>query len=213
MLDRSSDSREHPAVANARDIRITTLPGALRTRLTIAIAAIVTLAACGRDESANYARGRGLEPASLSPSAQAAAYEAALRGAFELNDPMLSLLLDSRELPRTIGLGGTAKLPEAVVRELRGRGTVRGTCVPPTATRSTPSCSAERPGYVVRFSPIFGMRGDSVAVYMFAQQYDTPTSGHSAPLRFERLYHLVRSGAGWRAALEGTVPKSVRGER
>lgn len=157
-------------------------------------------------------RGHGLKPASLSASSQAAAYEAALRGAFELNDPSLSLLIDSRELPRTVGLGDSAQLPENVVRELRQRGTVKGTCAPPLTTRSTPNCSAERPGYVVRFSPIFRMRGDSVAVYVFAQQYDTPASGHSAPLRFERLYHLVRSGDGWRAALEGTVPKSVRGE-
>jgi len=186
-----------------------------RRRRTIEIATIVCLCACARDETANYARGRGLEPASLTVPSQAAAYEAALRGAFDLNDPTLFLLLDPRELPRTVGLGGTAKVPETVVREMRGRGTVKGTCVPPVASRSTPSCSAERPGYVVRFSPIFGMRGDSVAVYMFAQQYDTPASGHSAPLRFERLYHLVRSGGGdgWRAALEGTVPKSVRGER
>jgi hypothetical protein len=176
------------------------------------IATLAWLGACARDDGANYARGRGLEPAALSASAQASAYEGAMRGAFELNDPTLSLLLDTRELPRTFGLGGTARLPDDVVRELRGRGSVKGTCAPPTNTRSTPSCSAERPGYVVRFSRILAMRGDSVAVYMFAQQYDTPTSGHSAPLRFERLYHLVRSGNGWRAALEGTVPKSVRGD-
>ena len=173
---------------------------------------LAILVACARDESANYARGRGLVPASLSPSTQAAVYEGALRGAFELNDPTLFLLLDPRELPRTVGLGGTARIPEAVVREMRGRGTVKGTCAPPITTRSTPSCSAERPGYVVRFSPVFRMRGDSLAAYMFAQQYDTPASGHSAPLRFERLYYLVRSGDGWRAALEGTVPKSVRGD-
>ena len=43
--------------------------------------------------------------------------------------------------------------------------------------------------------------------------YDTPSSGYSEPLRFERVYHIVRSGDGWRAALEGRVPKDVRGER
>jgi hypothetical protein len=195
---------------------VTSIASARRTfRIlhTIEIATVICLAACARDEKANYVRGRGLEPASLSSSSQAAVYEGALRGAFELDDPTLSLLLDLRELPRTVGLRGSARVPETVVRELRGRGTVKGTCAPPVTTRSTPSCTAERPGYVVRFSPIFGMRGDTVAVYMFAQQYDTPASGHSAPLRFERLYHLVRSGDRWRAALEGTVPKSARGER
>ena len=196
-----------------RDTSIATPKGAFRKTRKIVIATIAFLGACARDETANYARGRGLERASLSSSTQAAVYEGALRGAFELNDPTLSLLLDPRELPRTVGLGAAGRLPEAVVRELRGRGIVKGTCVPPITTRGTPSCTAERPGYVVRFSPVFRMRGDSVAAYMFAQQYDTPASGHSAPLRFERLYHLVPSGDRWRAALEGMVPKSVRGEQ
>jgi hypothetical protein len=177
------------------------------------IATLILGAACARDEKANHARGSGLEPASLSPATQAAIYEAALRGAFELEDPTLSLLLDTRELPRTVGLGGATRVPETVVRELRRRGTVDGMCTPPITTTGTPNCKAERPGYVVRFSPIFRMHGDSVATYLFAQQYDTPASGHSAPLRFERVYHLVRSGDRWRAALEGSVPKSVRGER
>lgn len=179
---------------------------------TLVIATIVLAGACAGEAGTGYVRGRGLDRASLSPSSQAAVYEAAMRGAFEVNDPTLSLLLDARELPRTVGLESTAMLPEAVVRELRQRGTVKGTCTPPLTTRSTPTCHAERPGYVVRFSEILGMRGDSVAVYLFAQQYDTPASGHAAPLRFERVYHLVRSGDRWRAALEGTVPKSVRGE-
>lgn len=192
---------------------ITTPRRTFRKTHAIIVAAIVLGGACARDDSANHARGRGLEPASLSPSTQAAVYQAALRGAFELDDPALSLLLDSRQLPRTVGLGDAAPLPETVVRELRQRGIVKGTCTPPITTRGTPNCIAERPGYVVRFSPVFAMQGDSVAVYLFAQQYDTPASGHSAPLRFEHVYHLVRSGDGWRAALEGNVPKSVRGER
>jgi hypothetical protein len=195
------------------DTSIATLRETVPRRRTIVIATIVFLGACAGDENANYARGRGLKPASLSPSMQAAAYEAALRGAFELGDPTLSLLLDSRELPRTVGLGDEGRIPAAVASELQRRGMVKGTCAPPITRRSTPSCPAELPGYVVRFSRVFGMRGDSVEVYVFAQQYDTPSSGHSPPLRFERVYHLVRSGDGWRAALEGRVPKEVRGDR
>jgi hypothetical protein len=196
-----------------RDISIATLRESVRRRCTIVIATTVLLGACAGDENANHVRGRGLERASLSPSMQAAAYEAAVRGAFELDDPTLSLLLDSRELPRTVGLGDEGSIPAAVGSELRRRGLVKGTCAPPITSRSTPNCPAERPGYVVRFSRVFRIPGDSVAVYVFAQQYDTPASGHSPPLRFERVYHLVRSGDGWRAALEGRVPKEVRGDR
>lgn len=140
-------------------------------------------------------------------------YDATARGAFTLDDPALSLLLDPRELPRTVGLEVVGRLPQAVVTAMRDRGTVKGTCEPPVDDRKTPRCTAARPGYVVRFSPVFAMRGDSVEAYVFAQKYDTPSSGYSAPLRFERVYHLVRSGDGWRAALEGRVPKEIRGER
>lgn len=158
-------------------------------------------------------RGRGLQPATLSPDAQAAVYDAAVRGAFEVDDPTLSLLLDPRELPRTVGLDAGASLQPSVISAMRDRGTVKGTCQPALTSRRTPRCAAARPGYVVRFSPVFAMRGDSVAAYIFAQKYDTPSSGYSEPLRFERVYHIVRSGNGWRAALEGRVPKEIRGER
>lgn len=171
------------------------------------------LGGCGGGDDSNFVRGRGHTPASLDPAAQGGVYEAALRGAFQLDDPSLSLLVDPRELPRAVGLGAGARLPDAVVSELKRRGTVKGTCEPPLVGRRTPKCSAERPGYVVRFSPVFSVRGDSVEAYVFAQKYDTPSSGYSEPLRFERVYHIVRSGDGWRAALEGRVPKDIRGER
>jgi hypothetical protein len=171
------------------------------------------LGGCGGGDDSNFVRGRARTPATLEPVAQAGVYEATLRGAFQLDDPSLSLLVDPRELPRTVGLDAGTRLPDAVVSELKRRGIVRGTCEPPVVGRRTPRCTAERPGYVVRFSPVFSMRGDSVEAYVFAQKYDTPSSGYSEPLRFERVYHVVRSGDGWRAALEGRVPKDIRGER
>jgi hypothetical protein len=65
----------------------------------------------------------------------------------------------------------------------------------------------------VRFSPIFTLRGDSVQVYLYAQKYDSPTSGNSDRLRFERAYQVVpRGGDAWRAVREGRVPKEIRGE-
>jgi len=143
-------------------------------------------------------------------------YEAAARAAFDVNDPDLSLLLDRRELPRTTGLdtAGAAQISEGVVAEARRRGVFKGTCEPSlTNTKGTARCKAERPGYVLRFSPVFAEHGDTAEVYMYAQRYDTPSSGISETLRFEQAYQVVRAPDGWRAAREGRVPKEIRGEK
>jgi len=169
--------------------------------------------ACKADDS-NAVRGRGLNVAPLSAVAQAHVYEAAARAAFEVNDESLSLLLDPRELPRDIGLAVGARLSDSIGAELHRRGVTKGTCEPPLASnRASPRCTAALPGYVVRFSPIFTLRGDSVQVYLYAQKYDSPTSGNSDRLRFERAYQVVPNGDAWRAVREGRVPKEIRGER
>jgi hypothetical protein len=173
---------------------------------------VSSIGACGGDAS-NDVRGRGMAIAQLSPAAQAAVYDAAARGAFDVNDPALSLLLDARLLPRTIGLASSGRLPESVTEEMHRRGTIKGTCEPALdGGRGTPRCSADLPGYVVRFSPVFTLRGDSTQVYIYAQKYDTKGSGNSPPLRFERAYQVVRRGDGWRAVREGRIPKEIRGE-
>jgi hypothetical protein len=66
---------------------------------------------------------------------------------------------------------------------------------------------------VIRFSPVFALRGDSVQVYLYVQKYDTPSGDTSQTLRFERAYQVVRTGDDWRAVREGRVPKEIRGER
>jgi hypothetical protein len=139
-------------------------------------------------------RGRGLNVGPLSATAQAHVYEAAVRAAFEVDDESLSLLLDPRELPRDIGLAVGARLSDSIGAELRHRGVTKGTCEPPVASnRGSPKCTAALPGYVVRFSPIFTLRGDSVQVYLYAQKYDSPTSGNSDRLRFERACKSFRA--------------------
>jgi len=169
--------------------------------------------ACNRDEPTGV-RGRGLVEAGLPAADQARVYEAAMRTAFELDDAGLYLLLDSRQLPRDVGLAASGNMPAAVAADLRQRGIVRGTCEPPLqGTRGAAQCTAARPGYVVRFSPVFTLRGDSVQVYLYAQKYDTPGSERSQALRFERAYQVVHRGDEWRAAREGRVPKEVRGEK
>jgi hypothetical protein len=173
--------------------------------------ALLMSTACTKDDSS--VRGRGLSVATLPAASQARVYEAALRASFELDDQALSLLLDPRELPRDVGLAESTRLPDAVVAELRRRGATKGTCEPSIAPKpGVPICKAALPGYVVRFSPVFGLRGDSVQVYVYVQKYDTPTSGRSDRLRFERAYQVVKRGDDWKAVREGRVPKEIRGE-
>ncbi|MGH7620418.1 MAG: hypothetical protein ACREPM_24640 [Gemmatimonadaceae bacterium] len=182
-----------------------------RPRFASVVISAVMLASCTTDDS-NVVRGKGLTVAQLSPADQAHVYEAAVRGAFDL-DPSLSLLLDSRELPRGLGLSPEGAVPSAVGTELRQRGITRGSCEPSLATKGAPKCKAELPGYVLRFSPVFTLRGaDSVQVYVYVQKYDVPGGEVSQTLRFERAYQVVRRGDEWRAVREGRVPKEIRGE-
>jgi hypothetical protein len=172
---------------------------------------IAALSACEREDS-NVVRGKRLDVATLPADAQARIYEAAARGSFDVDGT--SLLIDRRLLPRTIGLDDGGRLSDGVVDAMRRRGAIKGTCEPPLAgTRGTAKCDAELPGYVVRYSPVFAITNDSVQVYLYAQKYDTPASGLSETLRFERAYQVVRRGDDWSAVREGHVPKEARGER
>jgi hypothetical protein len=181
----------------------------VRALALLAIAALVSNA-CTKDDSS--VRGRGLSVATLPTAAQARVYEATLRASFEVDDPGLSLLLDPRELPRDVGLAESTRLPDAVAAELRERGVTKGNCEPPTVPKGVPICKAALPGYVVRFSPVFSLKGDSVQVYVYVQKYDTPGSERSDRLRFERAYQVVKRGDTWKAVREGRVPKEIRGE-
>jgi len=168
-------------------------------------------AACAGDDS-NFVRGRNLTVATLASVDQARIYEAAARSGFDVNNT--SLLLDPRYLPREVGLAPSGRVSDAVIEELRRRGTIRGVCEPPLAgLRGNPRCTAPYPGYVLRYSPVFMIRSDSVQVYVYAQQYETAASGRAETLRFERAYQIVRRGSAWAAVREGHVPKDVRGER
>ena len=175
------------------------------------VAAVVLLScelACRRDDDSNTLRGRGLEPARLSNADRASVYNAALRAMFDMDDPALWLLLDPRFLPRTSGVGIGLPMPGGLSSTLRGQGVVKGTCVAPAGgTKKTLLCRAERPGYVVRFSDVFARSSDSVEVYVFVQKYDTPESGATEALRFEKAYQVVRQNGAWRAAKEGRVPR------
>src|SRR4051812_44689880 len=172
---------------------------------------ILLLTAC-RADSANdsAARGRGLASAHLPVEDRVRVYKAALGASFELADPALTLLLDRRVLARTGGFGGTERLSGALEAALRRDGIVKGICEPPiTSSRKTPHCSAQGPGYVVRFSDVLRRAPDSVEVYLAVQNYDTPSSGASQSMRFERAYQVVRRGESWSAAREARVRETT----
>jgi hypothetical protein len=183
--------------------------------IDVVMVVIVAICACRSDDpndDPSIVRGRRLTVAALPADAQARIYEAAARGSFDVDGT--SLLLDQRFLPREVGLGAGGRVPEDVVAAMRQRGAIKGTCEPSlTGAVGTARCTAELPGYVVRYSPVFTITPDSVQVYLYAQKYDTPASGRSETLRFERAYQVVRTGENWRAVREGHVPKEVRGER
>jgi hypothetical protein len=71
-------------------------------------------------------------------------------------------------------------------------------------------CPAERPGYVVRFSEIFGIGKDSVEVYLGATRYRRAPKEPAEVLTFERAYQLVKVRGEWRVTREARLP-STRG--
>ncbi|HEX6815684.1 MAG TPA: hypothetical protein VF102_08435 [Gemmatimonadaceae bacterium] len=163
----------------------------------------VLIAACSGDRgSSPNDRGAGLEVASLTAEQQAAAYAAALGGAFDLG-PSLVLLLDPALLPRRRDAAPSDTLPAVVVRALTSRGVIQGSCTVAAASpRGTPICAAQSAGYKVQFSPVFRLHRDTVQVYLVAERYrpKSDTAGYQPPLQFEQRYALVRSGQRWRVA-------------
>jgi hypothetical protein len=173
------------------------------------LAAIALLvAACAKEET-NVIRGRGLEAADLPPTAVARAYEASLAAAFELTDPSLVLMLNPQLLPRRDAETSDGPVPPAVVNAMRRSNLIKGTCDPtPVAGRRTPRCSADQPGYVVRFTNVLRARADTFQLYVDVQKYDTQRHQTNEPVSFENIYKLVRRGDSWAAVKEGRVPRS-----
>jgi hypothetical protein len=177
----------------------------------VPIACLLALAAAacsGGDPDKDAYRGPGLHTANLGADSRARAYESAIRAAFNLDDPAVSVLLDTRVLPRSASLDSAGAVPDSVTRLLRRRNVVQGTCRPPIGSKRTPKCDARLPGYVVRFTNVLAVSRDTAQVYLWAAKYDNAASGFSSALRFQRAYQLVRTGAGWRAEQEARIPES-----
>ena len=167
--------------------------------------------ACKGEDGPRESRGRGLTVAELSPTEQARVYRAALSSAFDLG-PGLVLMIHPRLLPREAGTSGGEAVPEAVIRAMRQAGTIAGTCEPVAPSRDAlPRCDASAAGYVVRYSPVLGLNGDSVQVYLSAEQYTVPGAPPQQIFRFEKAYQIVKRGGNWRVVREGRVPRAVSG--
>lgn len=173
-------------------------------------AAVLLLAAavagCTAEKTGDgFFRGSGLRVATLPVAARVAIYDAAVREAFDVG-PGLSLLLHPLFLPREQGLEGGNAIAKDLADALRSRGVVKGVCrALPGAARGAPVCDAVAPGYIVRFSEVYRMTGDSVQVHLAAERYNTPTSAALELMRFEKAYQLVGKGTAWRVARVGRI--------
>lgn len=178
---------------------------------SLLITLVLTALACQGDKGPDQARGRGLSVAQLSAAEQARVYRAAVSSAFDLG-PGLVLLLHPLLLPREAGTTGGDSVPGDVVRAMRQAGTIAGTCEPVAPSRGAlPRCDARAAGYVVRYSPVLGLNGDSVQVYLSAEQYTIPGAPPQQIFRFEKAYQVVKRGGTWRVVREGRVPRAVSG--
>lgn len=179
------------------------------TRLLLAGAAAAGLAACAQRPQENYVRGHGLQVAQLPVRDQVAIYQEAVGGAFTVGDPSLYLLLNPRFLPRTAGQSGGEPMSPELRNALLMSGLAQGTCEPLVTTPpKVAHCRAQLAGYVVRFSPVLRMPGDTMEVYLFVQRYSTPTSVGIDRLDFERVYKVVKHATGWDAVVEGRVQQN-----
>ena len=184
------------------------IPKELARRILACLACAGIAVGCAREPEAY--RGPGLRVDSLPPNDAVRAYRATLAAAFSLDDPALSLLVDPTLLPRGVGLAGGDPMSSAVRSALQRHRIVKGTCqVPIERTPAPLVCRAERPGYVVRLSSPFalGAGHDSVQVHLVVHQYAIPKGPVAQRLRFERAYHVVRSGPTWRAVGEARLPQ------
>lgn len=170
---------------------------------------LLAAAACGGEPDDPHARGLGLEEATLDAQSRAAAYAEALRGVFDVG-PGLVLLLDPALLPRNRLAEARDTLDPSVVRALARTGTVQGTCAPSSGDpRTAPICPATMPGYIIRLSPIFQARGDTVELFVTAERYraTTDTTTFQPPLHIEQRYDLVPSRSGWTVARKARLAR------
>ena len=159
-------------------------------------------------------RGRGLAVASLPPATQARDLSTRrCAAAFDV-DESLSMLLDSRLLPRVVGLAPDGRVPPAVAAALTSDGVIRGSCEPPLrGAPGVPQCAAERARvHRAIFAGVRAARRLGAGVRLLPELRRARAMEPSQTLRFERAYQVVKHGDEWTAVREGRVPKELRTE-
>src|SRR3954464_2174584 len=120
-------------------------------RVPITLAALLLLACSGAGDD-DYVRGHGLKVATVSTEAEAQMVDAAVHAGFDV-EPGLILRMHTLRLPRTAMDTGAKPTPSALVKALRDRGLMSGTCEPVrSAPKNTPHCSTSDAGYIIRTS-------------------------------------------------------------
>lgn len=175
--------------------------------MSCASSAAVLLMACGAPAPVvDQSRSGGLPVADLPIARQVAAYEAAVRTAFDVG-PDLYLLAHVRRLPRGAGTAGGDSLPAALGEALRRAGTIRGTCEPTRdGDQRAPRCDAARSGYVIRGTEIFQGGGDTLRMNLLSELFAAANGPGQEPFAFEMAYKLVpRDDGRFRVVAEGRV--------
>ncbi len=163
----------------------------------LVVSAAGVLACAGDSMAEADVRGEGRPTTNATPRLQAAAYEAAIRQEFDV-DAALLLMADTAMLPRTDGLAGGGRPPTAVLAALAASRIVRGTCLPVRPVASAPTCPASLPGYLVRFSDIFQLPGDTARFYLRFERFQRADAAEPLrPLAFENGYDVVLRRGRW----------------
>jgi hypothetical protein len=181
--------------------RVVKLPSPRCMRQTLVLMLLAVGCTGGTPED-SYVRGHGLQVATISPDDESRIVEAAIRTAFDV-EPALKLRLHPRRLARTSGDSGGTPIPPALVRSLRDRGLVLGTCEPMrTSPRDTPRCAGPEAGYVIRPSEVFTVSPRTLEMYLSVEKYGAATGQKPEALRFEKVYQVEKEDQRWRAVRE-----------
>lgn len=175
-----------------------------RIRQIVPLFALILAACTGGGDDGPDIRGGGAPAAKVDAAQRAGAYDAALRQAFDV-DSALVLLVDPAILPRNGGFESRDTLDAAVVRALRNAGAIHGVCAPARKdARHGPTCVSPAPGYVVRFTDLYQMRGDTVRMFLAADRFQTASGiGPAQKFSFESGFELLRKGGQWTVVKEG----------
>lgn len=150
----------------------------------------------------SYVRGHGKSIAPLSAEQESQVIEAAIRTAFDV-EPALTLRVHPLRLPRSAVDSGGEPVSPAVVKALRDRGLVLGTCAPiRTSAKDTPRCQGPEAGYIIRASDAFAITPDTVEINFAAEKFGAATGQKPEALRFEKIYQVAKTGSRWRVLRE-----------